>query len=179
MSILKQDLKAPSTSVKPSRITFWKMLPTRFETSIDIAWRIAHTFPLWLMRFTSHGQEILSVCLHFLEVDKVKFETINQRNMKFCWISPFFRESIAQGTLSVLKTFWKNVAIRSCRRQPYDTTSSVSSSDVGVQAHFKRVAPDADYGINAAACIVGMYKSSQIPAIRIMFDSCQQAFIFL
>ena len=25
---------------------------------------------------TSHGQEILSVCLHFLEVDKVKFETI-------------------------------------------------------------------------------------------------------
>ena len=32
--------------------------------------------------------------------------------------------------------------------------------------------------INAAACKDFIYKSSQIPAIRNMFDSCHQAFIF-
>ena len=55
----------------------------------------------------------------------------------------------------------------------------MSSSSVGVQAHIKRVAPDADYqgcclhSLNLVIC-----KSSQITAIRNMFDSCQQAYLF-
>ncbi|XP_062519282.1 uncharacterized protein LOC134194370 [Corticium candelabrum] len=90
---------------------------------------------------TSHGREILSVCLRFLEVQKHKID------------------------------------IRNCRGQAYDTTSSMSSSSV--QAHIKRVAPDADYqgcclhSLNLVIC-----KSSQITAIRNMFDSCQQAYLF-
>ena len=71
------------------------------------------------------------------------------------------------------------IDIRNCRGQAYDTTSSMSSSSVGVQAHIKRVAPDTDYqgcclhSLNLVIC-----KSSQIMAIRNMFDSCQQAYLF-
>ncbi len=126
---------------------------------------------------TSHGQEILSVCLHSLEVDSVKFEVKPKKHevlLDFAFLQRITGQSIAQSILSVLEKH--NNDIRSCRGQAYDTTSSMSSSTVGVQA---RVAPDADYqgcclhSLNLVIC-----RSSQISAIRNMFDSCQQAYLF-
>lgn len=55
----------------------------------------------------------------------------------------------------------------------------MSSSNTGVQAHIKRVAPYADYqgcclhSLNFVIC-----KASTIPAVRNMFDSCQLAYLF-
>ena len=129
---------------------------------------------------TSHGQEILSVCLRFLEVQKGIFELKPKKHevlLDFAFLQRITGESIAQGILCVLEKH--KIDIRNCRGQAYDTTSSMSSSSVGVQAHIKRVAPDADYqgcclhSLNLVLC-----KSSKITAIRNMFDSCQQAYLF-
>ena len=129
---------------------------------------------------TSHGQEILSVCLRFLEVQKGNFELKPKKHevlLDFAFLQRITGESIAHGILCVLEKH--KIDIRNCRGQAYDTTSSMSSSSVGVKAHIKRVAPDADYqgcclhSLNLVLC-----KSSQITAIRNMFDSCQQAYLF-
>ncbi|XP_062501846.1 uncharacterized protein LOC134178950 [Corticium candelabrum] len=121
------------------------------------------------------------VCLlRFLEVQKGNFELKPKKHevlLDFAFLQRITGESIAQGILCVLEKH--KIDIRNCRGQAYDTTSSMSSSSVGVQAHIKRVAPDADYqgcclhSLNLVIC-----KSSQIAAIRNMFDSCQQAYLF-
>ena len=129
---------------------------------------------------TSHGQKILSVCLRFLEVQQGNFELKPKKHevfLDFAFLQRITGESIAQGILCVLEKH--KIDIRNCRGQAYDTASSMSSSSVGVQARIKRVAPDADYqgcclhSLNLVIC-----KSSQITAIRNMFDSCQQAYLF-
>ena len=69
--------------------------------------------------------------------------------------------------------------MKCCRGQAYDTTSSMSSTNTGVQAHIKKIALDADYqgcclhSLNLVIC-----KTSTITYVRNMFDSCQQAFLF-
>ena len=80
---------------------------------------------------------------------------------------------------SILSTLEKHkIDIKSCWGQAYETISSMSSSNVGVQAHMKKVAHDADYldcclqNLNLVIC-----KSSIITAITEMFDSCQQAYL--
>ena len=129
---------------------------------------------------TSHGKEILSVCLRLLEIDNVNFQVKPKKHellLDFSFLQRITGQSIAQSILSVLEKH--GIDIKSGRGQAYDTTSSMSSARVGVQAHIKRMAPDADYqgcclrSLNLVIC-----KSSQISAIRNMFDSCQQAFLF-
>lgn len=86
-------------------------------------------------------------------------------------------ESIAQSILGVVEKH--RIDIRNRPGQEYDTSSSLRSSNVGVQILIKRVAPDADYqgcclhNLNLVIC-----KSSNISSIRNMFDSCQQACLF-
>ena len=95
---------------------------------------------------TSHGQEILSVCLRFLEIDNANFQHKPRKHevlLDFSFLQRITGESIAQNILGVLEIH--RIDIRNCRGQAYDTTSSMSSSNVGVQALIKRVAPDADY----------------------------------
>ena len=115
-----------------------------------------------------------------LEIDNVNFQVKPKKHellLDFSFLQRITGQSIAQSILSVLEKH--GIDIKSCRGQAYDITSSMSSARVGVQAHIKRMAPDADYqgcclhSLNLVIC-----KSSQISAIRNMFDSCQQAFLF-
>ena len=133
-------------------------------------------FSIMADEVTSHGKEILAVCVRFLEVDHSDFQTKPHKHealVDFCFLT---RESIAESILKVIENHQIN--IKNCRGQAYDTTS-MSSPRTGVQSHIKKHAPDAVYqgcclhSLNLVIC-----SSTKIPAIRNMFDSCQQAFLY-
>ena len=66
-------------------------------------------------KVTSHGKEILSVCLRFLEVDKGDFQmkpTKHEVLLDFFFLQRITAKSIAQGILSVLEKH--NIDIRNC-----------------------------------------------------------------
>ena len=60
-----------------------------------------------------------------------------------CYVQQITRGTITQSILSTLENH-KNY-IKSCRGQAYDTSSSMSTSSVGVQAHIKKVALDYNF----------------------------------
>ena len=97
--------------------------------------------------------------------------------LDFCYVQQITRDSITHSILSTLEKHKND--IKSCRGQAYNTSSSMSTSNVGVQAHINKVALDADYqgcclhSLNLVVC-----KSLKITAIRSMFDSCQPAYLF-
>lgn len=65
---------------------------------------------------TSHGQEIVSVCLRFLEVHKDNFELKPEKHevlLDFSFLQRITGESIAQGILCVLEKH--KIDIRNCR----------------------------------------------------------------
>jgi len=129
---------------------------------------------------TSHGKEILSVCLRFLEIDHVNFHIKPKKHevlLDFCFLQRITGRSIADNILQVLQTH--KIDIKNCRGQAYDTTASMSSSNAGVQAHIKENAPDAEFqgcclhSLNLVIC-----HSSKIQAVKNMIDNCQQAFLY-
>ena len=129
---------------------------------------------------TSHGKEILAVCLRFLQVDHQNFSVKPHKHevlLDFSFLTRITGESIAESILKVLHNH--KIDVINCRGQAYDTTSSMSSSRTGVQTRIKECAPDADYqgcclhSLNLVIC-----NSTKISAVRNMFDSCQQAFLF-
>ena len=93
-----------------------------------------------------HGKEILSVCLLFLEIDHENFQKKPKKHevlLDFCFLQRITGRHIAESILEVLAKH--NINIASCRGQSYDTTASMSSPTVGVQALIKASAPDSDY----------------------------------
>ena len=145
----------------------------------DCLQRCSH-FSLICDEVTSHGKEILAVCLRFLEIDNEKYQVKPIKHevlLDFYFLERITGKGIAGGILEVLGKH--KIDIRNCRGQAYDTTASMSSSSVGVQALIKEKAPDADFqgcclhSLNLVIC-----HSSKIQAVRNMIDSCQQAFLF-
>ena len=137
-------------------------------------------FSLIADEVTSHGKEILSVCLRLLEIDHKSFHVKPKKHevlLDFHFLERITGQSIAENILQVLEMH--KIYIKNCRGQAYDTTASMSSSGTGVQAHIKKRAPDAEFqgcclhSLNLVIC-----HSSQIQAVRNMMDSCQQAFLF-
>ena len=95
---------------------------------------------------TSHGKEILSVCLRFLEVDHDHFHIKPKKHevlLDFRYLQRITGKYIAESILDVLVKH--NINILNCRGQAYDTTASMSSCNVGVQAFLKKNAPDSYY----------------------------------
>ena len=140
----------------------------------------ASHFSILADEVTSHGKEILSVCIRFLKIDSSHYHVKPKKHevlLDFAYLQRITGESISKSILEVLKTH--RIDIKSCRGQAYDTTSSMSSPTAGVQAHIKKEAPDADYhgcclhSLNLVIC-----KASAITSVRNMFDGCQQAFLF-
>ena len=129
---------------------------------------------------TSHGKEILSVCLRLLEIDHSNFN-VKPNKLKVlldcCYLQRITGQAIANGNLDALEKH--NIEIKNCRGLANDTTASLSSSHIGVQAHIKLMAPDADYegcclhSLNLVICT-----SSRIPAIRNIMDNCQHAYLY-
>ena len=134
-------------------------------------------FSIMADEVTSHGKEILAVCVRFLEVDHSDFKTKPHKHEALCFLTRITGESIAESILKVIENHQIN--IKNCRGQAYDTTSSMNSPCTGIQSHIKKHAPDADYqgcclhSLNLVIC-----SFTKIPAIRNMFDSCQQAFLY-
>ena len=129
---------------------------------------------------TSHGKEIVSVCLRFLQVDHANFGVKPEKHevlLDFHFLERITGHAIAKGILDVLETH--AVDVKNCRARAYGTTTSMSSSRTGVQSHIKRVAPNADYqgcclhSLNLVIC-----SSSQITLMMNMIDHCHQAHLF-
>ena len=77
---------------------------------------------------TSHGKEILAVCVRFLEVDHSDFQTKPHKHealVDFCFLTRITGESIAESILKVIENHQIN--IKNCRGQAYDTTSIASN----------------------------------------------------
>ena len=121
-------------------------------------------------KVTSHGKEILSVCLRFLQAAnfRVKPEK-HQVLLDFHFLEHITRQAIAKDILDALETH--AIDVKNCRAQAYDTTASMSSSRTGIQSNIKRVAHDADYqgcclhSLNLVTC-----SSSQITSMKNMID---------
>jgi len=137
-------------------------------------------FSLIADEVTSHGREILSVCLRFLGIDNKNFCVKPNKHevlLDFQFLERITGQCIAENILKVLEIH--NIDITNCRGQAYDTTASMSSSGTGVQTHIRKHAPDAEFqgcclhSLNLVVC-----HSSQIQAVRNMMDSCQQAFLY-
>ena len=129
---------------------------------------------------TSHGKEILSVCLRFLEIDNENFRVKPIKHevlLDFHFLQRITGKSIADGILQVLQKH--EIDVKNCRGQAYDTTASMSSSNSGVQAHIKNNAPDAEFqgcclhSLNLVIC-----HSSKVQAVKNMIDNCHQAFLY-
>ena len=129
---------------------------------------------------TSHGKEILAVCLQFLEIDHSNFQLRPKKHkvlLDFAFLSRITGKSISESIIEVLAKY--DIPIHNCKGQAYDTTASMSSPRCGVQSWIKEKAPYACYqgcclhSLNLVIC-----KSTKIASVRNMFDSCQQVFLF-
>ena len=75
---------------------------------------------------TSHGKEILSVCLRFLEIDYAKFHIKPKKHkVDFNFLQRITGKSIAEGMLQVLQKH--EIDIINCQGQAYDTTAFMTS----------------------------------------------------
>ena len=112
---------------------------------------------------TSHGREILSVCLRFLDFVEDPCRPIKRDVLiDLCDLTRTTGKAIATTLTESLKKH--KIDITNCRGQAYDTTSSMSSSKKGVQAEIAKCAPDADY---QGCC-----------PIQNMMDSCRELYSF-
>ena len=127
---------------------------TVLEVYRRTALAIVHIFLLWPMR---------------LEIDHENYQHKPKKHevlRDFGFLQRITGKHIAETVLSLLAKH--NIDIANCRGQSYDTTASMSSSAVGVQAFIKKSAPDSDYqgyclhSLNLVVC-----KASQISAVRI------------
>ena len=137
-------------------------------------------FSIMADEVTSHGQEILSVCLHFLEIDNANFQhkpTKHEVLLDFSFLQRITGVSTAQSILGVLEKH--RIDIRNCRVQAYDTTSSIWAHLMLASKHLSK-GWHLMLTIKAVACIVWIlsYANYQIFHQSKMFDSCQQAYLF-
>ena len=89
---------------------------------------------------TSHGREILSVCLYFLDFVEDPCRPIKREVLiDLCDLTRTTGKAIATALTESLKKH--KIDIANCRGQAYDTTSSMSSSKRGVQAEISNVHP--------------------------------------
>ena len=127
---------------------------------------------------TSHGREILSVCLRFLDFVEdpccpIKREVL----IDLCDLTRTTGKAIATALTESLKKH--KIDIANCRGQAYDTTSSMSSSKKGVQAEIAKCAPDADYqGCCLHALNLAICHACEIRPIQNMMDSCRELYSF-
>lgn len=127
---------------------------------------------------TSHGREILSVCLRFLDFVEDPCRPIKREVLiDLCDLTRTTGKAIATALTESLKKH--KIDIANCRGQAYDTTSSMSSSKKGVQAEIAKCAPDADYqGCCLHALNLAICHACEIRPIQNMMDSCRELYSF-
>ena len=135
-------------------------------------------FSLIADKTTSHGREILSVCLRFLDFVKDPSRPIKREVLlDLCDLTRTTGKAIATPLTESLKKH--KIDIANCRGQAYDTASSMSSTKMGVQAEITKCAPDADYqGCCMHALNLAICHACKIRLIQNMMDSCHELYSF-
>jgi len=123
------------------------------------------------------NQEVLVVCLRFLDDVKYQQAEVKEVFFDFVYLETTDGESISKGiTDSLLK---HGIDITKARGQAYDGASAMSSSRVGVQARILEIAPRALYvHCNSHVINLAIASSCQIQAIKNMIDSINETFKF-
>lgn len=126
----------------------------------------------------SHGREILSVCLRFIDTVSDPASPIKREALIDMYELP---QTTGMAIATAIKESLQkqSIPLSNCRGQAYDTTASMSSNQEDVHAEIVKDAPDAEYqgcclhSINLVIC-----HASEIKAIKNMMDSCHELFAF-
>lgn len=123
------------------------------------------------------NQEILSVCLRFVDQGEAMKPEIKEVFFDFVHLIRTTGASIASALLDSLKNNGLNA--RNIRGQAYDGAAAMSSAKVGVQARVKSVQPLALYTHCSSHVLnLSVASSCQNSAIRNMMGTISEVFIF-
>ena len=104
----------------------------------------AHFYSIMVDEVTSHNQELMPLCVLFVDVHKNII-------IQFSTLSRVTGEAIASRICSDLTNL--GLALNNIRGQGYDGASSMSSSRVGVQARIREHSPLAFYTHCSGHCL--------------------------
>ena len=107
----------------------------------------AHFYSIMVDEVTSHNQELMPLCVRFVDVHK----NIREEFIQLSTLSRVTGEAIASRICSDLTNL--GLALNNIRGQGYDGASSMSSSRVGVQARIREHSPLAFYTHCSGHCL--------------------------
>lgn len=138
--------------------------------------KICPHFSIMADEVTSHNDEILSICIRFLEIQHRNKPIIHEMLLDF---EPLARITGAAISQKIQENLSKHsINIHDCKGQAYDTTSSMSSIN-GVQGLIKNIAPDADYqGCLLHSLNLAITHTCSLSQVRNMIDTCHQIYLY-
>ena len=130
--------------------------------------RDAKFYSLMADEVSSHGVEVLAICVRFVDAKKeVREEFINFSRV------PRITGAILAATIKDVLSD-SNINIENMRGQTYDGAANMASDQVGVQAQIKKDAPNAPFLQCSSHCLnLVITKSCQIQDIRACIDKSE------
>ena len=123
------------------------------------------------------NQEILSLCLRFVDFSDRKHPVIKEVFMDFCHLVRTRGEQIANGIVTLLEKSFLNVD--NIRGQSYDGAAAMAGSKSGAQAFIKQKTPLALFThCNSHVLNLSIAGSSTVQAIRNMIDVINELYFF-
>ena len=122
---------------------------------------------------TSHNQELMPLCLRFVDVKK----NIREEFIQFSPLSRVTEEAIAMRVCSDLTSV--GLELKNIRGQGYDGASNMSSNRVGMQARIREISPLAIYTHCSGHCVnLVISHSCSLPVIRNVLDKMKATCVF-
>ena len=122
---------------------------------------------------TSHNQELMPLCVRFVDVQK----NIREEFIQFSTLSRVTGEAIAARICSDLTNL--GLDLKNIRGQGYDGASSMSSNRVGVQALIRQHSPLAFYTHCSGHCLnLVICHSCSFPIVRNVIDKMKATCLF-
>ena len=124
---------------------------------------------------TSHNQELMPLCVRFVDVHK----DIREEFIQFSTLTRVTGEAIANQICSNLRSL--GLEIKNLRGQGYDGASNMSSNRVGVQALIRQQSPLAIYTHCSGHClklVISHSCSLHVPCIRNVMDKMKATCLF-
>lgn len=133
----------------------------------------AHFYSIMVDEVTSHNQELMPLCVRFVDVQK----NIREEFIQFSVLSRVTGESIAARICSDLTNL--GLDLTNIRGQGYDGASSMSSNRVGVQAIIREHSPLAFYTHCCGHCLnLVICHSCNFPIVRNVIDKMKATCLF-
>ena len=122
---------------------------------------------------TSHKQEILSLCIRFVDAES----SIREEFLSFSKVPRITGAVLAAEIQNVLQS--KGLQVENIRGQGYDGASNMSSSLSGVQGRIKQVSPSAVYvHCNSHVLNLVIARSCDLLAVKSMMDKLKAVCLF-